>query len=142
MSILFDTDETHLSLVEQLGNATLQYRQSRDISVNRTISIAINDATRQLISYAAGNFTNAYTFVFGSVEGWAGLSTSERNLVAAGVSEALIKQDITVVRHIENKSPGEYIQAASLICTWVVPDRPFVAPAHSISEEPVNSVLL
>lgn len=131
MSILFDT-ETPLSLAEQLGNATLQYRQSRNMSVNRTISIAISDATRQLLSYASGNFGNTYTFVFGNVEGWIDLSTAERNLVAAGVSEALKNQGITVVRNIENNGSGQTRQIASLVCTWVVPGGPFVTPVTSI----------
>ncbi len=124
MAFLFGSSNTpQLSLVEQIGNSTLQYRNTRTALVNRVITAAFTYATQQLQAFSTSHVENTYTFDFGTsarnVTGWETLSIAERNQVATGVANLFAAQNITA--NATNEANVERAVSATLVLSWAVP---------------------
>lgn len=136
MAFLFGNSNTpQLSLVEQIGNSTLQYRNTRTALVNRVITAAFTYVTQQLQAFCASHVENTYTFDFGihnrNITGWEGLSIAERNQVATGVANLFAAQNITA--NATNESGPVPAVSATLVLSWAVPAAIIVPVAAAVA---------
>ena len=146
MSFLFgNSTAPQLSLVEQIGNSTLQYRTTRNALVTRVIGNAFAYASQQLIAFAATHIENNYIFDFGinvntrNISGWETLSMTERNQVATGVANLFEAQNITANVTMETPAPPGASHANAIVAvSWVVPTT-IITPSVPVVATPVEN---